>query len=534
MNQDRRDLLHRAADQTAGWDEEPLTSAEQAELAQLSPEVQQALLAEWASLSDLLRPLPALPRSQAAATASDIALAARLSQPVPELSMPDANVLAGQIAAEIALGAQLRPAQVKLPRSQAAEIAAGIRLSAQLQQLPSPPRASIDAAELAARIAREAQAALPHPPAVAKEAARPAGITELYPPHPDVRRGSRAAPLALVGSLIAGLLVLAVSSTWSGLRAGAAVLHDLLTSLPPTFGLGLVLLLATSLLIVRHPAPRWQGLGGAAFGLAALLTFPTLYDALDSNGISFGHDLVIEGQHSGPVIAVGSNIHLRSGSVVDGQVLTLLGDIQQDPGAAVQGQVTALLGQGPASATPQPASSLGALQLASATAIRPLLGWLGSTAWAALFWVLTSAVTLVLVSSGAGDQLARRQSRAPLQTLALGVLALAALLVPATLLSFAGWLAPGLALSLLLVLLLALGLGVSALDVGQQLAGRLKVNLPDIAGVATALALLAVSLVWPALTLAVVLIGGAWGSGTLLLVRQGRRETPGREPASSA
>ncbi|ADY25269.1 hypothetical protein Deipr_0094 [Deinococcus proteolyticus MRP] len=518
LDQDLRDLLHRAADVQAGLGSETLSPAELARLAQVPLEVRQAHLAAWASAA-ALRSRPPLPHSLAAALAGEVALSARL-QAAP--AAPPGPTLAGSLAADIALSARLQQARPALPRSQAAASAGEIALAAQLQPVQPPRLPGSSAALLAARISHSAG---DRPQAAPVPAARRSA------PHPVIhsaaRRDSRSAPLALVSSLIAGLLLLAVSSTWNGLSAGAGVLRGLVGSLPPTFGLGLALLLGTSLLLARPASarslpgrPLW---GSAAFAAAALLTLPPLYGTLDRQGVSVGRDIVIEGQRTGPVVALGGNIHLRGDSVVNGQVFTLLGDIRQDPGAQVVGPVTALLGQGPGTAALPPDGSLSDLQLASATAIRPLLGWLGGTAWSALFWILTSTLTLALFVSGAAGQLAGRQSQAPLRTLALGVLALAALLLPAALLTFAGWLVPALGLCLLLALLLALGLGVSAFDVGRQLACRLHAKMPDTLGVLIALVLLSATMVWPSLTLAVILIGGAWGSGSLLLIGRGRR-----------
>ncbi|GHG04658.1 hypothetical protein GCM10017783_16620 [Deinococcus piscis] len=529
LSQDVLNLLHRAADAQSGQDSEALTPAELAQLSAVPTEVQQAYLAAWGNVEALRTcSAPALPHSLAAAVAAEVALSAQL-QHAP--AAPPVPSQASHLAADIALSAQLKRGR-PLPHTQAAALAGEIALAAQLQAAP-PPLPSSSAAFLAARIAHSAGQ---------RPQARAVPAAGRYSPHPAARRDSRSAPLALVGSLITGLLLLTVTSSWDGLSAGAGVLRGLLGSLPPTFGVGLVLLLGTSLLVARQPEfptqarpvltgkPLWSG---AAFAVAALLTFPTLYGALDSQGISVGKDLVIEGQHRGPVIALGGDIHLRSGSVVTGEVFTLLGDIYQDSGAQVGGQVTALLGQDPEGHRPnapdQSSGPLSDLQLASATAIRPLLGWLGGAAWGALFWVLTSTLTLTLFVSGTASRLARRQRQAPLRTLALGVLALAALLVPATVLTFAGWLVPALGLCLLLTLLLGLGLGVSAFDIGRQLADRLHARVPDTLGVVIALALLSACLAWPPAALAVILIGGAWGSGSLLLIRRSRRTAKPQE-----
>lgn len=517
LDRELRDVLHRAADLEAGLESGALSAHEQVILARLPLSVQRTQQTAWAEATRALT-RPALPRSVAGPVASDIALAAQLQLPV----VPS---VAGAVAAEIALSAELRrgcpgPTYPSLAAAAASEIA----LSAQLHGAAPAWQPPSSAAFLAARIAHSAGHKLQEHQL--QETVPAAGR---YTPHPAARRDRRSAPLALVGSLIVGLLLLAITSSWEGLSAGAGVLRGLLSGLTPSFGLGVALLLGTSLLMARSPVqpqPARQALGAAAFAVAALLTLPPLYSTLDSQGVSIGRDVVIEGQRRGPVIVLGGDVRLLEGSVVTGEVFTLLGDIEQHPSAQVSGQTTALLGQGPGQRAPQH-TDLSDLQLASATAIRPLLGWLGGAAWGVLFWVLTSALTLALFVSGAAGRLALLQRRAPLRTLALGVLALASLLIPATLLTFAGWLAPALGLCLLLVLLLALGLGVSAFDVGRQLACRLHARVPDTFGVVLALGLLSGAMLWPPATLAALLIGGAWGCGSLLLVGQTRSAQPG-------
>ena len=135
LDQDLRDLLHRAADVQAGLGSETLSPAELARLAQVPLEVRQAHLAAWASAA-ALRSRPPLPHSLAAALAGEVALSARL-QAAP--AAPPGPTLAGSLAADIALSARLQQARPALPRSQAAASAGEIALAAQLQPV-QPPR----------------------------------------------------------------------------------------------------------------------------------------------------------------------------------------------------------------------------------------------------------------------------------------------------------------------------------------------------------------------------------------------------------
>lgn len=136
--------------------------------------------------------------------------------------------------------------------------------------------------------------------------------------------------------------------------------------------------------------------------------------------------------------------------------------------------------------------------------------------------VLTGAMLLGLFVAGVAPMLARRQRHAPLRTLALGVLALAVLIGPALGLALVGLLVPALLATAFALLTVATGLSVTAYDVGRALAFRLRLPLPDVVGALLGLCTVAASLSVPPLALVLVLVGGAWGAGTLLLTRQGQ------------
>ncbi|GAA5514066.1 hypothetical protein Dcar01_02816 [Deinococcus carri] len=531
-------LLHREA-------EGDLTPAEQGQLAALEQDhagavaqARQALAQGIAALTGL--PPPPLPHSLAGEVASDVAWAAAIgARPVPPLPSP----VAGQVAAEVAWSRRLERANVPpLPRSMAADVAAEVQGSAWLgappalprsvaastasevawaARLPAPPLPASVAVPLAARIAREAVQDVPAP-------AAPPPTTRLPVDQPPVRHNP--APLLLVGGLLVGLTLLGVTSAWPNLAAGATVLQTLVAQVSPLAGVGLALLLAVSLLVAWRPTPAVQRLGTLAFGLSAVLTLPPLYEAVGRSGVTVGHDVTVHGRVPGNVIAVGGNVTLAPDAQVQGEVITLFGDVRRDPQASVTGRVNTLLGHAAGDATALQTAPPSGLSLATASAFRPLLGWLGGAAWSRIFVVLTGAMLLLLFVVGAAPLLARRQRHAPLRTLALGVLALAVLIGPALGLALAGLLVPALVASAFALLLVATGLSVSAYDAGRALAFALRLPAPDAVGALLGLGAVAATLSLPPLALTCALVGGAWGTGTLLLTRSGREEQKVAEP----
>ncbi|WP_221090045.1 bactofilin family protein [Deinococcus aquaedulcis] len=553
-------LLHREADGE-------LTPDEAARLAALldQPDVvrQRAQLQQVAAL---VAGRPQLPRSVATEVAQDIALQAylKVAVPVPPVSVAAqvaAEVrLAGQlsrpalphsvaahVAQDITLGATLDGTRPRLPHSVAAAVAAEVALGQQVQGTVPPPVPSV-AAPVAAEVAWQARLAQPAPPVprksvAAQVAARVAQETAPLPVAPPVSpplpvaavligRRRNPAPLFLVVSLLAALMALAISSAWPNLAAGALVFQTLLAQVSPVAGAGLALLLLTSLLVTWRPGPAAQRLGGAAFALSAVLTLPALYEVTTRGTVTFGQDVVVSGPVNGNVIAVGGSVQLQDSAQVKGEVVALLGDVRRAPGAEVQGRVNALMGRAPgdtaALQTPVP-SGLSAM---TASAFRPVLGWLGAAAWPQVFVTLTAGALLLLFVSGLAPLLARRQRHAPMRTLALGVLALAALLGPAGGLALVGLLGPALIAAALAALLIAVGLSVSAYDAGRTLAYRARLPLPDMVGAMMGLSAVAASLSLPPLAFAVALIGGTWGAGTLLLTRTD--PAPASVPATAA
>ncbi|GGN35576.1 hypothetical protein GCM10010842_15490 [Deinococcus daejeonensis] len=532
------ELLHREADGD-------LTPADTALLRALPPEVQ-AQRTRLARVAPALRAVPELPRSVAADVAREVRLSARLVSP------PLSRSLAAQVAAEVALSVRLSE-ESALPRSVAAAVARDVRLEQALTRVPAM------SGSVAASVAREirlgAQLATPPlprsvaasvvqdlrldrtlgapvpamPGSVAAAVAQQVRLTppEQLSPAPAAaaaligNRPRNPAPLIMVVSLLVALTLLAVSTAWPNLAAGALVLQTLLAQVSPLAGVGLLLLLVTSAAVTWRPAPAAQRFGGLAFAVSAALTLPALYGVVTHGTVSFGRDVVVHGPVKGNVLAAGGNIVLAPDAQVDGEVVTLLGDIRREAGAQVGGSVTALLGQVPGDSDAREIQAPSGLGAVTAAAFRPVLGWLGGAAWPQVFVGLTGGALLMLFVSGLAPLLARRQRHAPVRTLALGVLSLAALLGPAGGLALAGLLGPALLAAALAVLLIAVGLSVSAYDAGRALAYRAGLPVPDAVGAMVGLSAVAASLSVPPLAFALALVGGTWGAGTLLLSRVG-------------
>lgn len=440
--------------------------------------------------------------------------------------------LASDLASEIAWSAHLAASTSPvMPRPIAAEVARGVGLSARLGTFPPPARsvAPVVAGEIAWSVALRSSPALPGSLAAAVTARIGADARGAVPTSPPPRPHNPA-PTLLVGGLLVGLTLLGVTEAWPGLAAGADVLQGLVAGLSPLVGLGLGLLLLVSALVVWKPTPAVQRLGAGGFVLSAALTLPPLYQAAQHSGITLGQSRTVQGPVAGNVIVVGGDVRLLPGARVEGEVVTLFGDVRRAPGAQVRGQVHALLGRAPGDATAQQTPPPTGLGLATASAFRPLLGWLGGAAWGPVFLALTAGALGLLFVTGAAPLLARRQRHAPLRTLALGVLALATLIGPALALALSGLLVPGLFASAAAFLLIATGLSVSAYDAGRVVACRFRLPRPDAVGSVLGLGVVALCLTVPPLAVVVALVGGAWGAGTLLLTRGGA--DPGRSLAA--
>nr|WP_229784519.1 polymer-forming cytoskeletal protein [Deinococcus radiotolerans] len=539
------ELLHREADGE-------LTPAEAERLRALPPQEVQWQRARLARVPLALRAAPGPPGSVAAAVAREVFISARLVSP----ALPGS--VAAAVAAEVALDTQLAGSAAFLPssppRSVAAAVVRDVRLDQALARMPELPRS------VAAATAREVRlgAQLTAPPlprsvaaAVVQDLRLQEALAQGAPPTPKLpgsvaaavasrvrhtppdllspapaaaaaligNRPRNPAPLIMVVSLLVALTVLAVSSAWPNLAAGALVLQTLLAQVSPLAGVGLLLLLLTSAAVTWRPAPVAQRFGGLAFAVSAALTLPALYGVVTHGSVTFGRDVVVHGTVPGNVIAAGGNVRLASDARVQGEVVTLLGDIRREAGATVGGNVTALLGQVPGDGAARQIQAPSGLGAVTAAAFRPVLGWLGGAAWPQVFVGLTGGALLLLFVSGLAPLLARRQRHAPVRTLALGVLSLAALLGPAGGLALAGLLGPALLAAALAVLLIAVGLSVSAYDAGRTLAYRAHLPVPDAVGALVGLSAVAASLSLPPLAFALALVGGTWGAGTLLLSR---------------
>lgn len=334
------------------------------------------------------------------------------------------------------------------------------------------------------------------------------------------------APAYLVGGLLVGLILMMVTSAWPNLTAGALVFQTLLAQVSPLAGWGLLLLLVTSAMITWRPRlPVIRRVGTLSYALAAVLTLPALYNlAGGQDGLHFGQDITVDSAVKGNVIAIGGNIKLKEGANVSGEVITLLGDVHRHKKAKVAGRVNTLLGHAKGDQNALETMPTNKLNMATAAAFRPVIGWLGAAAWPQIFVLLTGGVLLMLFVIGMAPALARRQRYAPLKTLALGILMLAAFMVPAIALALMGSMGLALIAAALAALLIATGLSVSVYDVGRTLASQVRLPLPDVVGALLGVSTLAASMSFPPMAFTLALVGGTWGAGTLFLTQRDRRQ----------
>lgn len=475
---------------------------------------------------------PQIPVSVAAAVTSEIRAAQHLGH-VPAIP----RSVAAAVTADIQLGRALAPPP-SMSRSVATAVLADLKTHQGLQEARPPAPFPSVAASVVSRIQAErsaAPASPAQPPVVSPAIPTPTtwqalNVMSGTPVPRAVGVPQNPAPFVLVGGLLVALTLLAVTTAWPNLAAGAVVLRTLLTQVSPLAGLGLALLLLTSAIITWRPTPALRTAGAGAFALSAMLTIPALYNvAGGANGLSIGQNVTVNGPVQGNVIAIGGNVHLTPSANVRGEVVTLLGDVHREEGAQVRGRVNALLGHVPGDREAIQTRPVSGLSLATAAAFRPVLGWLGAAAWPQIFVALTGGLLLMLFLAGAAPVLARRQRHAPMRTLALGVLILSALALPATAFGLTGLLGPALVATAIAALLIATGLSVSVYDAGRSIAYRFNLPVPDAVGALLGLSAFAASLSYAPLAFALALVGGAWGAGTLFLTRNSLR--PAEEPA---
>ena len=136
---------------------------------------------------------------------------------------------------------------------------------------------------------------------------------------------------------------------------------------------------------------------------------------------------------------------------------------------------------------------------------------------------LLLGVSALLLTFGWSARLARRQRRAPVQTLAAGTLAGLGLGGLGLILLSFGWTGAGVGLGVLSALAALIGLSVSLSAAGRSVARRLHLALPEVSGPLAGLLAFSASLSVPALAAGLALVGSVWGLGTLLTGREGAR-----------
>ena len=411
------------------------------------------------------------------------------------------------------------------------EVAQGVAIMRLLYIAPIPPAPSV-AAGVASRVAADArQGALDNVLRALPREAPPHSLAGAVSARVAREARRNPAPPLLAAGLVAAFVLLTASFAWPNLAVGATVLRGLLAQLSPTVFAGFALLLVSCALVTWRPSAQMQRSASLAFALAAGLMTPSLWNLFDGdagvNVVRLGGNVIVDRPVSGNVIALGGNVELRPGARVGGQVVAFLGDVQTFPGARVAGRQSALLGEVRGGGASRSLATRPLPALGTASAFQPLLEWIGGAAWARIYVAALGALTLLLFLGGAAPLLARRQRRAPLQTLALGSLVFGLSVPPLMLGALSGFLVPTFVGAVLTLLALSVGLTVSLYDGGRALSRRFRLPMPDTLGALIGLSAFAAALSAPPLAFALWLLGGCWGAGTLLLARPEfrRRET---------
>ena len=476
-----RELWHRAQDG------EELGDIEQRELkVALTDAENRAEAARWAQVAAILRrlPEPAWPGSQSRSMALDRQVQQTLTAAPPALPFS----LAPELAADIALSARLGPA-AELPHSLGSAVMARIvseaelnfsgtgasdagerQLAALLRASVVPPQPGTLAANLAARISREAAAtgtargteALPGGPAqvtwlrppqpvrlrrILSRAPHSAALPSVtLPPLGRTRFNPPGGPSAIGGAAVVlafgGLTVLRGNGATRQIMSllGSAAPFGTTFSLPLPTILGVLLLALLSWLIVARPTPAVRRYGAVGLAVTGVLTLPALWDALQHTPLRF-HLAALGAAHPSP--------HLLTER------------------------------------------------------------WLGAG--------LLLIVTALLLRGGQVTTLEQRQRHSPVQTLAAGTLAGLGLAGLGLLLLSFGLSTVGLVLGILSAGAAVTGLSVSLSAVGRSLARRLGLALPEVSGALAGVLAFSASLSVPALAALLAVVGGVWGLGTLLL-----------------
>lgn len=409
---------------------------------------------------------------------------------------------------------------VKPPASVAHSVAKDVALSKALSDTPVMPRSV--AAIVASRVADDAHPEVASALRGLPRVAPPVSVAVAVAKRVHAEASHNPAPLVLVGGLLVAFSLLTLSFAWPNVSVGVTVLQSLLSGLSPLVFVGFALALVASVLTLWRPTPTVRRGGALALASAFALMFAplgTLFSAgtNGTNVVRVGRDVVVNHAVPGDVVALGGNVVLLPGAKVGGAVVAFLGDVRQRPGAQVAKAPSALLGNVEGARVGLSTKPLPALGTASA--FQPLLEWIGAGAWTPLYLAALGAIVLLLFLSGVAERLARRQRHALTRTLALGTLVFGLIVPPLVIGALSGFLVPALVGGVLALLALSVGLAVSLYDGGRAITRALRLPRAEVIGAVLGLALFAATLFVPPLALAVWMLGGLWGAGTLLLAR---------------
>ncbi len=246
-----------------------------------------------------------------------------------------------------------RAPHIAAPPGLASRIAQNIAADAALEYLKSSSRLAPPgfAAQLAARIAEESQPEVEQALRNLSRLKAPANIAPLLASR--IARESRGleehnpAPLYMVGALLVAVALAVANYAWSNLAGASNVLLELGRSLPwkALLGYGAIMTISALVMIfakrILQATPQVQTLARwgsvAAFAGVAALSLPTLGQHLGSYAleadkttasiIRIGGNVQVSGHVTGDVVAFGGSISLLPHAVVDGKIISVLGNV---------------------------------------------------------------------------------------------------------------------------------------------------------------------------------------------------------------
>ena len=475
------------------------------------------------------------PDGFARAVASGIHVSSRLE--AARLRAPEG--LASQLARDIALDRQLETIPVqRVPDGFAANLASAISLEAELRQPISPmlepvlKTSSLDAAERELRALARARVPAGFSARLASEISAEARAQAVISTQPEERN---LTPFYFLAGTLGSAALALTALAWPYAQVAGGTALEIARTLPT----GLIVTIAGLLSLagvaasgrVRASLPTSL----SAFAVCAALALPQIAPSFGPARVAanqttgtvlrVGGDLGVAGHVMGDAISLGGNVRLEPGARVDGRIVTLLGDVNLPSRPAVMHGVSAVLGSTHVEGVTDARAPNLLPNLSAASALKPLRALVSASYWQWFYLgIVCALVAVVGLLPGWFEALEVPFWRESGRSIGAGSLALALCLPFGSLAALTLIGAPlGLGLLSLTAVAFTLGLSVSAVQLGRVLRGLFRLPRNAMLEACLGLGVFALTLVWTPLGLAVWVLGGAWGSGALLLAwRAGR------------